>query len=360
MAGLESPVRHPGPGRRGLRGPGRATSARSSTTSRPSRSRKGPAYLLGLTDVRGRGTPTIDLRAEAGPAARRADAAHAHPGAGRAAGRPRAVAGPGRRPGDRGRSPFPSDQIEARARHRRAVALGIHPGRRAPRDRRLRGACSISARLLDQPGRRRPQPGRFRPRPRPEVARIISGATDAANGDARVETSRRLQAPDDRTAQRPEFQAAWRRSSTTTAASRCRSNKRTMLEGRLRRRMRATRIADAQRLLPLPVRRGRAGGRGRPPDRRGDHQQDRVLPRAGAFRVPGRQGAAGPGRARRQARRSRSGARPARPAPSPTPSPWCWTSSASSSAASTTRSSATDLCTEVLDAGRRRRLSRAR
>ena len=34
--------------------------------SPPSALREGPAYLLGLTDVRGRGTPTLDLRAKLG------------------------------------------------------------------------------------------------------------------------------------------------------------------------------------------------------------------------------------------------------------------------------------------------------
>lgn len=43
--------------------------------SAPSALPDGPAYLLGLTDVRGRGTPTLDLRAKLGLAPRDPDLA---------------------------------------------------------------------------------------------------------------------------------------------------------------------------------------------------------------------------------------------------------------------------------------------
>jgi hypothetical protein len=107
-------------------------SARSSTTSRPFGIPDGPSYLLGLTDVRGRGTPTLDLRRKLGlPPCRRTPR--------RASwwwmcrGGPHAVAGPGRRSGDRGRHGSPRPD-RGRAGHRRAVALGLHPRRRAARE----------------------------------------------------------------------------------------------------------------------------------------------------------------------------------------------------------------------------------
>ncbi|MGH1559709.1 hypothetical protein ACRAWD_22530 [Caulobacter segnis] len=98
------------------------------------------------------------------------------------------------------------------------------------------------------------------------------------------------------------------------------ANKRTMLEGRLRRRMRGHADLRRQRVLPLSVRRGRPGRRDDPPDRRGHHQQDRILPRARPLRLPGRQGSAGPGHAR-QARDQDLELGLPRRAPSPIRSP---------------------------------------
>lgn len=130
---------------------------------------EGPDYLLGLTDVRGRGTPTIDLRLKLGlprveptcatrilvldvPVDDRVLAL------GLVADRVIEVVA------------FSEGQIEG-PRHRRAVALGIHPGRgasrRVLRDQRLRGHLRSGA-PADQPGRGRPQPGRLERARRPD------------------------------------------------------------------------------------------------------------------------------------------------------------------------------------------------
>jgi chemotaxis protein methyltransferase CheR len=66
------------------------------------------------------------------------------------------------------------------------------------------------------------------------------------------------------------------------------ANKRTMLEGRLRRRMRVHRIDSVNDYCRFLFDEDGLDGRDDPPDRRGDHQQDRVLPRAGPFRLHGK------------------------------------------------------------------------
>jgi chemotaxis protein methyltransferase CheR len=95
----------------------------------------------------------------------------------------------------------------------------------------------------------------------------------------------------------PRTSTGWPSSSTDYSGIKMPSNKRTMLEGRLRRRMRAT-AWTASTTTAATCSTRTAGRRDDPPDRRGDHQQDRVLPRAGALHLHGKDGAAAAGQGR--------------------------------------------------------------
>jgi chemotaxis protein methyltransferase CheR len=116
----------------------------------------------------------------------------------------------------------------------------------------------------------------------------------------------------------------------------------TMLEGRLRRRLRATGKSSST-IIAISCSRRTGSSRTGLPDRRGDDQQDRFLPRSQAFR-PSCSRWRCPLSWERRAQRSGPGARPARPAPSPIRWRWCWRNSPPNrNAISTTAILATDL-----------------
>ena len=107
----------------------------------------------------------------------------------------------------------------------------------------------------------------------------------------------------------------------------------TMLEGRLRRRLRATGLAHLRRLLRLPVREDGL-------ESEAIHLIDAVTTNKtdffrepSHFDYPGRHVPLPALAGRRPARIRRSGAPPARPVPSPTRWPWCWTTSRADTAA---------------------------